>query len=113
MLDELEPIYEVALVCCEQKASSVERPPRCMFSWSDLGAELDAATDDTTVFGGCIDVFEVRSWVGLPRVRGEGAPVLRRGVAGKVVAEVVVLLWVLGDLGIVFRWCEIDGRACA
>lgn len=93
----------------------MERPPQCMFSRSDLGAKLDTATDDTTVLGRCTDggIFEIRSWVGLPSMRCEGAPVLRRGVVGEVVAEVIVLLWVDSDVVIVFRWCEVDGRSCA
>lgn len=93
----------------------MDRPSGCMFNRSDLGAELDSATDDTTVLGRCFDgrVFEICSWVGLPSMRCEGAPVLCRGVVGKVVAEVVVLFRVDSDVVIVFRWCEVDGRSCA
>ena len=115
MLEELEPVDEVALVCSEEEAASVDRLPRCMFSWSDFRAKLDTTTNDTAVLGGGFywRIFEIRSRVSLPGMRGEGASVLRRWVIREGVAEVVILLFVIRNGKVIFEGCEIDGCSCA
>ena len=52
MLDELEPIDDVALVCGEEKTTSVGRLARRALGRGDFGAELDSAPEDTAVLGG-------------------------------------------------------------
>ena len=115
MLNELEPVDDVALVCSEEEATSVDRLPRCVFSWSDFGAKLDAATNDTAVLGGGWfgEIFEIRAGVSLPCMRGEGASVLRRWVIREGVAEVVVLFLVIRNGEVILKWREIDGCSCA
>ena len=115
MLDELESIFNVALVCGEKKTTSVDRPPRRMLGRGNFGAELNTAPNDTTIVGGCFDwwIFEIRSRVGLSSMRCEGASVLCCWIVGKVVTEIVVLFLVMRDSKVVFEGGEIDGCSCA
>ena len=112
MLDKLESIDNVALVCGEQKTTSVDRLPRRMLGQGNFRPELDTAPYDTTVLGGYTGaeiIFEIRSRVGLSSMRCEGASVLCCFVVGKGVTEIVVLFLVLRDSKIVFYGGEIDG----
>lgn len=49
MLDELEAVDNVALVCGEEETTSVDRLAGRMLGRSDFGAELNTAPDDTVV----------------------------------------------------------------
>ena len=110
MLDELESIDNVALVCGEQKTTSVDRLPRRMLGQGNFRPELDTAPNDTTALGGYLEIiFEIRSRVGLSSMRCEGASVLCCCIVGKGVTEIVVLFLVLRDSKIVFYGGEIDG----
>ena len=103
----------VALICSKEKTTSEDRLPGCMLSWSDFRTKLDTATDDTAVLNRCGQIFEIRPWVGLPSMRCERAPVLRRWIAREGVAEVVILIGILSDGKIVLCWREIDGCSYA
>lgn len=109
MLDELESIDNVALICSKEKTTSEDRLSGCMFSWGDFRTKLDTATDDTTVLNRCGNSFEIRTWVGLPSMRCERASVLRRWIAREGVLEVVILIRVLRDGKVVLCRREIDG----
>ena len=115
MLDELEAIFNVALVCGKKKTTSVDRLPQRVLGRGNFGAELNTAPNDTTVLGGCTDwwIFEIRSRVGLSSMRCEGASVLSRWIVGKVVTEMVVSFLVMRDSKVVFEGGEIDGCSCA
>ncbi len=92
VLDELEPVFNVALVSGEEETAAVHRLAGRVLGGGDFGSELDAATDDAAVLERCADggIFEVGAGVGLAGVRGEGAAVLRGCIVGEGVAEVVV-----------------------
>ena len=83
--------------------------PRCMFGRSDFRTKLDTATDDTAVLSRELEIFEIRPRVGLPSMCCERASVLRFWIVWGVVAEVVILIWILRDGKVVFCWREIDG----
>ena len=51
VLDELEAVGNVALVCGEKKTTSVDRLARRMLGRCNFGAELNTAPDDTVVVG--------------------------------------------------------------
>lgn len=114
MLEELKPIDNVALVSCEEEATSIHSLSRCSFSWRDFRSELDTTTNDTAILGGCVErrIFEISSRIGLASMRCERASVLRRWVAWKGVAEIVVARFVCPKVGVVVGWREIDGCSC-
>ena len=115
MLDELEAVGNVALVCGEEETTSVDRLAGRMLGRCNFGAELDAAPDDTVVVDVCTDwrVFEIRSRVCLSSMRREGASVLCFWIVGEGVTEIVVLFRVIRDSKVVFCGGEIDGCSCA
>ena len=115
MLDELEAVDNVALVCCEEETTSVDRLAGRMLGRRNFGAELDTATDDTVVVGvnRGFQIFEIGSRVCLSGMRREGASVLCGWIVGEVVTEIVVLFRVMRDDKVVFCGGEIDGCSCA
>ena len=121
MLDELKAVYDVALVCREKEASSVNRLPVGGFGRGDFRSELDAATDDAPVagwertgygFGLSGQFFEVGPGIGLAGMRCEGASVLGLQVFGETIAEVVVTGLVRSNGWLVLRRREVDGCSC-
>lgn len=118
-MDELEPIDNVALVCCKEEATSLDSLARGGLSCGDFWTELDTATNDASVvsgYGGG-EVFEVGSRIGLPGVRCEGASVLRIvlrfRVARKGIAEIVITGCILPEDRIVLGWRDINGSSCS
>ena len=93
----------------------MDRLARRVFGSRDFGPELDAAAEDTAVVDVSVDgrVFEVGSGVGLSGMGCERASVLCCGIAGEVVAEVVVLILVVRDGEVVVDGGEIDGCSYA
>lgn len=112
MLDELEPIGNVALICSEKETAAVDRLARRGLGGGDFGPELDAATEDTAVLGGCADVFEIGAGVGLASMGCERASVLCCLIAGEVIAEVVVFFLIMRNGKVVFHGGEIDRCSC-
>ena len=51
MLDELEAVDNVALVCGEEETTPVDRLARRVLGRGNFGAELNTAPDDTVVVG--------------------------------------------------------------
>ena len=115
VLDELESVDDVALVCGEKETAAVDCLAGRVLGRGDFGAELDAAADDTAVRGGCFDwwVFEIGSGVGLTGMCCERASVLGCLIVREVVTEIVVLFLVTRDSIVVSCGCEIDGCSCA
>lgn len=92
MLQELEPVDNVALVCCEEEATALDGLAGFCFCGGNFGSELDTATDNAVVGDVCVDgwTFKIGSRVGLPGVSGEGASVLCRLVVSYGVLEIVI-----------------------
>ena len=92
MLNELEAILDVALVCREEETACVKSLSSGIFSWSDFLSKLNTTTNNTTCFRRDTKrrVFEVGSRISLACMRCERASILCLRIVRESIAEVVV-----------------------
>ncbi len=109
MLQELEPINDITLVCRKEKSATMQCPIFDLFGLGNFTSKGNTSPHNATRCCGVrIEVFEVSSGVSLADVRSERASILGRLVVGKGEAEVVISIWVRPKCWVVVRWRNIN-----